>query len=91
MAGRADAVRVLLAYGASVNALDGMFAGMPLLWASHGWKNNPHQKSDVDYLGTARQLIAAGSALEWIPPEKAPDPEGAQEELIELCRAAAAS
>ncbi|HTA45620.1 MAG TPA: ankyrin repeat domain-containing protein [Bryobacteraceae bacterium] len=91
MAGRADAVRVLLAYGASVNALDGMFAGMPLLWASHGWKNNPHQKSDVDYLGTARQLIAAGSVLEWIPPEKAPDPEGAQEELIELCRAAAAA
>ncbi len=88
MGGRAEAVRVLLAYGASVDALDGMFAGTPLLWASHGWRNNPHQ-TGCDYLGTARQLIAAGSSVEWIPPEKAPDPEGAQEELSELCRAAA--
>jgi ankyrin repeat protein len=88
MAGRAEAVHVLLSYGASVNALDGMFSGTPLLWASHGWRNNPHQ-THTDYLGVARQLIAAGSSLEWIAPEKAPDPEGAQEELIELCRAAA--
>jgi len=87
MAGRAEAVRVLLAYGANVNALDGMFSGMPLLWASHGWAQNPYQIG-TDYPGVARQLIAAGSPLEWIPPEKAPDPEGAQEELIELCRAA---
>jgi ankyrin repeat protein len=88
MAGRVEAVRMLLAGGASVNALDGMFSGTPLLWASHGWRNNPHQKG-VDYPGVARQLIAAGSSLEWIPPEKAPDPEGTQEELSDLCRAAA--
>jgi ankyrin repeat protein len=87
-AGRAEAVRVLLAGGASINVLDGMFSGMPLLWASHGWKNNPHQR-EVGYLDVARQLIAAGSSVEWFPPEKMPDPEGAQEELIELCRAAA--
>jgi len=36
-------------------------------------------------------LIAAGSSLEWIPPEKAPDPEGTQEQLAALCRAAAAA
>ena len=89
MRGRMEAVRVLLAGGAAVNALDGMFSGTPLLWASHGWRNNPHQ-TDVDYLGVARQLIAAGSSLEWSPPEKAPDPEATQEELSELCRAAAA-
>lgn len=88
MAGRVEAVRVLLAGGASVNALDGMFSGTPLLWASHGWRNNPH-KAGVDYLGVARQLIAAGSSVEWIAPEKAPDPEATQEELSELCRAAA--
>jgi ankyrin repeat protein len=88
MAGHVEAVRALLEGGASVNALDGMFSGTPLLWASHGWKNNPHQTA-VDHIGVARHLIAAGSPLEWIPPEKAPDPEGAQEELSELCRAAA--
>ena len=88
MAGHAEAVRVLLAYGASVDALDGMFSGTPLVWASHGWRNNPHQ-TGTDYPGVARQLIAAGSSVEWIPPEKAPDPEGTQEELAELCRAAA--
>jgi len=90
MGGRADAVRVLLAYGASVHALDGMFSGTPLVWASHGWRNNPHQ-TGTDYLAVARRLIAAGSPVEWTPPEKAPDPEGAQEELVELCRAAAAA
>ena len=89
MGGRAEAVRMLLAGGAAVNALDSMFSGTPLLWASHGWRNNPRQ-ADVDYLGVARQLIAAGSSLEWIPPEKAPDPEATEEELSELCRAAAA-
>ena len=89
MRGRVEAVRVLLAGGAAVNALDGMFSGTPLVWASHGWRNNPHRTDDVDYLAVARQLIAAGSSLEWVAPEKAPDPEATQEELSELCRAAA--
>ena len=89
MSGSLDAARLLLAYGASVNEPDGMFSGTPLLWASHGWKNHPHQNGK-DYIGVARQLIAAGSSLEWIPPKKAPDPESAQEELSELVRAAAA-
>jgi ankyrin repeat protein len=88
MAGRSGAVRVLLAGGASVNALDGMFSATPLVWASEGWSHGPCQ-AGVDHVGVARLLIAAGSSLEWIPPEKAPDPEGTQEELIELCRAAA--
>jgi ankyrin repeat protein len=89
MAGRAEAARVLLAHGASVNALDGMFSATPLVWASQGWKHGSH--AGTDYLEVARALIAAGSSLEWIPPEKAPDPESTQEQLIELCRAAAAT
>ena len=32
----------------------------------------------------------AGSPTTWTPPEKAPDPEGIQESLLELCRAASA-
>ena len=85
MAGRSKAVQVLLAHGASVNALDGMFAATPLVWASEGWSHDPIKD---DHLGVARYLIAAGSPLTWTPPEKAPDPEGTQEQLAELCRAA---
>ena len=85
MGGRVEAVRVLLAYGASVNAVDGMFSATPLVWATEGWSHRPNQG---DHIGVARLLIAAGSPLEWIPPEKAPSPEGTQETLAELCRAA---
>jgi hypothetical protein len=88
MAGRVSAVRALLAHGASVNALDGMFSASPLVWAVEGWSHG--SKEGSDHISVARLLIAAGSSQEWNPPEKAPDPEGTQEQLIELCRAAAA-
>jgi ankyrin repeat protein len=88
MAGRADAVRVLLAQGAAVNALDGMFAATPLVWASQGWREGPD--TGGDHVKVARLLIAAGSLLEWVAPPKAPDPEGTHEVLANLCRAATA-
>jgi ankyrin repeat protein len=87
MGGRSETVRVLLEFGASVNALDGMFSGTPLLWAAEGWRHSSQRGGD--HVGAARLLLAAGSSREWIPPEKAPDPEGTLEQLIELCRAAA--
>ena len=89
MAGHAEAVRLLLAHGASVNALDGMFSATPLVWATEGWSHDSH-KDGADHVRTARLLIAAGSPVEWNPPEKAPDPEGTQEQLAALCREAAA-
>lgn len=88
MSGRAEAVRVLLAHGASVNALDGMFAATPLVWTCEGWSHGP--QAGADHLAVARLLLAAGSPREWMAPEKAPDPERTQEQLIELCRAAEA-
>src|SRR5215471_11071027 len=88
MAGRSEAVRLLLAHGASVNALDGMFSATPLVWATEGWTHGARE--GADHLRSARLLIAAGSPLEWTPPEKAPDPEGTQEQLAALCREAAA-
>src|SRR4029079_13529550 len=81
------AVRVLLAHGARVDALDGMFAAPPLVWAVEGRSNarDPH----ADHVAVARLLIGAGSPLEWVPPEGAPGPERTLEGLCELRRAAA--
>jgi len=87
MFGHAEAVRTLLAHGAQVDDVDGMFRGTPLVWAAQGWSQGAH--AERDYVGVARQLIAAGSPLEWQAPEKAPDPERTHELLAELCRAAA--
>jgi ankyrin repeat protein len=85
MAGQPEAVRVLLAGGANVNALDGMFAGSPLVWATEGWS---HAQPGADHIGVARLLLSAGSSPDWAPPEKAPNPERTQALLAELCRAA---
>lgn len=84
MGGHVDAVRVLLKYGADVNALDGMFAAPPLVWAVEGRRTVKH--SGADHVGVARLLIAAGSPLGWSPPEGAPGPEQTLDGLIELRR-----
>ena len=86
MAGHPEAARVLLRFGADVNAQDGMFAATPLIWAVEG---RGHAQPGADHVGVARVLIAAGSSLEWTPPEGAPGPERTLEGLIELRRAAA--
>ena len=85
MAGHPEAVRVLLKFGAGVNALDGMFSATPLVWAVEG---RGHAQAGADHVAVARELIASGSSLEWTPPEGAPGPERTLEGLIELRRAA---
>jgi ankyrin repeat protein len=87
MGGHVEAVRVLLAHGADVNAVDGMFSASPLVWAVEGRSNSKHP--DADFVGVARLLIAAGSPLEWTPPDGAPGPERTLEGLSDLRRAAA--
>jgi ankyrin repeat protein len=87
MGGHPDAVRVLLKYGAHVNALDGMFSAPPLIWAVEGRSNARHP--GTDFVAVARLLIAAGSPLHWTPPAGAPGPERTLEGLIELRRDAA--
>ena len=79
-AGHPDAVRVLLKFGADVNALDGMFSATPLVWAVEG---RGHAQPGADHVAVARVLIAAGSPLEWTPPEGAPGPERTIEGLID--------
>ncbi len=88
MAGHPEAVRILLKFGADVNALDGMFSATPLIWAVEGQE---HAQPGADHIAVARELIAAGSPLEWTPPEGAPGPERTLEGLIELRRAAMVS
>jgi hypothetical protein len=65
-----------------------MFAAPPLVWAAEGRGHS--SRTGTDYLGVARLLMNAGSPTTWTPPQKAPDPEGTQESLLELCRAASA-
>lgn len=84
MGGHPEAARVLLAFGADVNALDVMFAAPPLVWAVEG---RGHAAPGTDHVAVARLLIAAGSPVEWQPPEGAPGPERTQEALVELRRA----
>jgi len=86
MGGHPAAVRVLLQYGASVNAMDGMFSATPLVWAVEGRRTSKH--GGADHVEVARLLIAAGSPREWTPPEGAPSAEGTLEGLAELRRAA---
>lgn len=85
MGGHAEAVRILLTFGADVNALDGMFAAPPLVWAVEGRR---YAQPGTDHVAAARELIASGSPLEWTPPDGAPGPERTLEGLIELRRAA---
>ena len=49
------------------------------------------RSAGADHVAVARLLIAAGSPLEWTPPEGAPGPERTLEGLIELRRAAMVS
>ena len=66
MGGHTEAVRVLLAHGANVNALDGMFAAPPLVWAVEGRSHSRDPRAD--FVAVARLLIAAGSPVDWTPP-----------------------
>lgn len=86
MGGHPDAVRVLLAHGADVNALDGMFAATPLVWAVEGRKERGSGADDAGHVGVARELIKAGSSLQWQVPEGAPSPERTLEGLQQLIR-----
>jgi len=65
MRGQPDAVRVLLAHGASVSARDAEFHGTPLVWAAEGQRSqggNGH-----DFAAVGRLLLDAGSPTEWDP------------------------
>lgn len=63
MAGWPDAVRVLLAQGASVTVRDREFNGQPLIWAAEGSRTEHRQGRDFAAVG--KLLLEAGSSVEW--------------------------
>lgn len=86
MGGHPDAVRVLLAHGANLNALDGMFSATPLIWAVEGRSARNH--SGGEHVAVARLLIAAGTAVDWQVQQGAPGVEKTIDGLRELVREA---
>ena len=69
MEGWPDAVRVLLARGASVQIRDREFNGPPLVWAAEGSRQG---REGRDFAAVGRMLLAAGSPVEWKAPEAEP-------------------
>ena len=65
MAGQPDAVRLLLARGASVDVRDREFHGQPLVWAAEGLA--VARATRRDYAEVGRLLLDAGSPVEWQP------------------------
>jgi len=63
MAGWPEAVRVLLAHGASVTVRDREFNGQPLIWAAEGSRTEHRQERDFAAVG--KLLLEAGSPVEW--------------------------
>jgi ankyrin repeat protein len=62
MEGWPDAVRLLLAHGASVAARDREFDATPLIWAAEGSRGS---RPDRDHAAVGRLLLDAGSPTEW--------------------------
>ena len=87
MGGHPDAAKVLLSFGAPVDALDNMFAAPPIVWAVEG--RGSHPQPGADHVGVARVLIEAGSPVDWTPPPASPGPERTLEGLRQLRRDAA--
>ena len=62
MEGWPDAVRVLLAHGASVQARDREFKAQPLIWAAEGSRSS---RGGRDHAAVGRLLLDAGSPVDW--------------------------
>ena len=63
MGGWPDAVRALLAHGASVHARDREFHGQPLIWAAEG--SRTQHREGRDFAAVGKLLLEAGSPVEW--------------------------
>jgi len=83
MEGWPEAVRVLLAHGASVHVRDREFKGQPLIWAAEGSRQG---REGRDFAAVGKLLLAAGSPVEWQTTE---EPAEGLLEIVETWRKAA--
>jgi ankyrin repeat protein len=83
MEGWPDAVRVLLAHGASVHVRDREFNGQPLIWAAEGFRMG--DKKERDFAAVGKLLLDAGSPVEW---ETGAEPAEGLLEIVEGWRRA---
>ena len=77
MEGWPDAVRVLLAHGASVHIRDREFNGQPLVWAAEGSRQG---REGRDFAAVGKLLLAAGSSVDWQAPQ--PEPTEGISEIV---------
>ena len=80
MEGWPDAVRVLLAHGASVHVRDREFKGQPLIWAAEGSRQG---REGRDFAAVGRLLLDAGSPVAW---ETTAEPAEGLLEIVEAWR-----
>jgi ankyrin repeat protein len=83
MEGWPDAVRVLLAHGASVEIRDREFNGQPLVWAAEGSRQG---REGRDFARVGKLLLDAGSPVDWAAPQ--PEPAEGINEIVEAWRKA---
>ena len=81
MEGWPDAVRLLLAHGASVQIRDREFNGPPLVWAAEGSRQGHEGR---DFAAVGRLLLDAGSPVDWQAPQ--PEPAEGINEIVEAWR-----
>ena len=80
MEGWPDAVRVLLANGASVAVRDREFNAQPLIWAAEGSRTS---RKDRDHAAVGRLLLEAGSPVDW---QQGEEPSEAILEIVDEWR-----
>jgi ankyrin repeat protein len=85
MEGWPEAVRVLLAHGASVHVRDREFNGQPLVWAAEGSRQG---REGRDFPAVGKMLLDAGSPVEWQAPQ--PEPAEGISEIVAAWRGSVA-
>jgi ankyrin repeat protein len=83
--GSPEAVRLLLARGAEIEARDTRWEATPLLWALVGSGEQPHSNPAPDWLATVQALIDAGASLSEAAPTL-DDDKPPSEEVAELLK-----
>jgi ankyrin repeat protein len=66
--GHLETAKLLLDYGAPVDATDGQWSATPVQWALYAWQNSRTPIAVERYYAVVRLLVAAGASVrsEWL-------------------------